>query len=151
MCEAYNFLVTNYGPGDEIFIFGFSRGAYTARSLAGFICQVGLMTPLLMDSFFDIYKVYRERGEMRFDQTAWVNGKLEPGDLGTLPLALGGRPSSPTSPTRLEYLRLSTHLHVNIKVVGVWDTVGSLHMTNWFGQPGDDTTFHTTKLNPSKF
>src|SRR5690606_26256672 len=33
--SAYRFLMLNYQPGDEIFLFGFSRGAYTARSLAG--------------------------------------------------------------------------------------------------------------------
>jgi type VI secretion system (T6SS) phospholipase Tle1-like effector len=39
---CYRFLIANYEPGDEIFFFGFSRGAYTARSLAGMIwdgCQ----------------------------------------------------------------------------------------------------------------
>jgi uncharacterized protein (DUF2235 family) len=34
---AYEWLVENYNDGDEIFIFGFSRGAYTARSLAGLV------------------------------------------------------------------------------------------------------------------
>jgi hypothetical protein len=58
--------------------------------------------------------------------------------------------ASGKSTTRIEHLRKSAHMHVNIKVVGVWDTVGSLHLTNWFGQAGDDTTFHTTKLSPSK-
>lgn len=41
---AYRFLALNYEPGDEIFIFGFSRGAYTARSLAGMVGHVGLLT-----------------------------------------------------------------------------------------------------------
>ncbi|MFT4212934.1 MAG: DUF2235 domain-containing protein [Microbacterium sp.] len=41
---CYRFLAQNYAPGDEIFIFGFSRGAYTARSLAGMIGRVGLLT-----------------------------------------------------------------------------------------------------------
>jgi uncharacterized protein (DUF2235 family) len=35
--RAYEWLIENYSDGDEIFIFGFSRGAYTARSLAGLI------------------------------------------------------------------------------------------------------------------
>ncbi len=43
---CYRFLAQNYEPGDEIFIFGFSRGAYTARSLAGMIAKVGLLTRL---------------------------------------------------------------------------------------------------------
>jgi uncharacterized protein (DUF2235 family) len=35
--DVYAFLVNNYVPGDEIFLFGFSRGAFTARSIAGLI------------------------------------------------------------------------------------------------------------------
>ena len=41
---CYRFLAQNYAPGDEIFIIGFSRGAYTARSLAGMLAHVGLLT-----------------------------------------------------------------------------------------------------------
>lgn len=41
---CYRFLAQNYAPGDEIFIFGFSRGAYTARSVAGMLARVGLLT-----------------------------------------------------------------------------------------------------------
>jgi uncharacterized protein (DUF2235 family) len=41
--EAYGFLAHNYAAGDEIFLFGFSRGAYTARSVAGLISQAGLL------------------------------------------------------------------------------------------------------------
>ncbi len=43
---AYRFLAQNYEEGDEIFIVGFSRGAYTARSLAGMVAKVGLLTKL---------------------------------------------------------------------------------------------------------
>jgi uncharacterized protein (DUF2235 family) len=43
---CYRFLAQNYEPGDEIFIFGFSRGAYTARSVAGMVARVGLLTRL---------------------------------------------------------------------------------------------------------
>jgi len=41
---CYRFLAQNYVPGDEIYIFGFSRGAYTARSVAGMVGRVGLLT-----------------------------------------------------------------------------------------------------------
>ncbi|MBM3227110.1 MAG: DUF2235 domain-containing protein [Candidatus Tectomicrobia bacterium] len=41
--EGYRFLVSNYEPGDDIYLFGFSRGAYTARSLAGFIRNMGIV------------------------------------------------------------------------------------------------------------
>ena len=39
---CYRFLAQNYEPGDEVFIVGFSRGAYTARSVAGMVGRVGL-------------------------------------------------------------------------------------------------------------
>src|SRR6478609_7420700 len=41
---AFGFLALNYEPGDEIFVFGFSRGAYTARSLVGMVGRAGLLT-----------------------------------------------------------------------------------------------------------
>src|SRR5579863_8790043 len=37
LCKCYSWLVTNYADGDDIYLFGFSRGAFTARSLAGLI------------------------------------------------------------------------------------------------------------------
>jgi uncharacterized protein (DUF2235 family) len=44
VCDAYRFLMRYYREGDRIFIFGFSRGAYTARAVAGMLCKVGLLT-----------------------------------------------------------------------------------------------------------
>jgi uncharacterized protein (DUF2235 family) len=41
--SGYRFLADNYVPGDEIYLFGFSRGAYTARSLAGLVGCCGLL------------------------------------------------------------------------------------------------------------
>jgi len=43
--EAYTFIVRNWEPGDQIFLFGFSRGAYTVRALAGMLRVVGLLPP----------------------------------------------------------------------------------------------------------
>src|ERR1051326_5391863 len=42
--ELYTFLCRNYEPGDNIYIFGFSRGAFTARILSGLILRCGLVT-----------------------------------------------------------------------------------------------------------
>ena len=61
---CYRFLAQNYEPGDELFIFGFSRGAYTARSLAGMIAKVGLLTrrSLVEERLRDAVHIYqRER------------------------------------------------------------------------------------------
>jgi uncharacterized protein (DUF2235 family) len=43
--EAYKWLIDVYTPEDDVFIFGFSRGAFTARSLAGLIAKYGLLKP----------------------------------------------------------------------------------------------------------
>lgn len=43
--EGYRFLSQNYVPGDQVYIFGFSRGAFAARSLAGYISAAGLLRP----------------------------------------------------------------------------------------------------------
>jgi uncharacterized protein (DUF2235 family) len=44
IADAYQFLMGNFEPGDRIFVFGFSRGAYTARALCGLLHVVGLLT-----------------------------------------------------------------------------------------------------------
>ena len=43
--NAYAYLMENYEDGDEIFVFGFSRGAYTARALTGMLAAFGLFRP----------------------------------------------------------------------------------------------------------
>lgn len=59
--EAYRFLSLNYEPGDEIYLFGFSRGSYTVRSLAGLInCSGGLLSlPLIRETPF-VYDLYKD-------------------------------------------------------------------------------------------
>ncbi|KAG8721266.1 hypothetical protein FRC08_014627 [Ceratobasidium sp. 394] len=50
--DAYNFIAQNYDEGDRIYLFGFSRGAYTARKVAGLICKLGLLGRREMGNFF---------------------------------------------------------------------------------------------------
>jgi uncharacterized protein (DUF2235 family) len=45
LAEAYTYLMQNWEPGDSLYIFGFSRGAYTARALAGLLHRAGLLRP----------------------------------------------------------------------------------------------------------
>src|SRR3954470_11190311 len=57
--KAYTFLINHYEEGDDIFLFGFSRGAYTARVLAGLVHKVGLLAPEqcnLADAALTAYK-----------------------------------------------------------------------------------------------
>lgn len=60
--SAYRFLVLNYEPGDEIFVFGFSRGAYTARSLCGLIRKCGILRRGCLDRIPEAMALYRETG-----------------------------------------------------------------------------------------
>jgi uncharacterized protein (DUF2235 family) len=57
--DGYAFLANNYCDGDEIFLFGFSRGAYTARSIAGLIGFAGLLHKRDMDDFALLWEGYR--------------------------------------------------------------------------------------------
>lgn len=57
--DAYRFLSLNYNEGDEIYLFGFSRGAYTVRSLAGMIYCSGLLKRPNIRSAPEAYRIYR--------------------------------------------------------------------------------------------
>ncbi|WP_415184628.1 DUF2235 domain-containing protein [Phaeovulum sp.] len=72
--EAYRFLVETYEDGkahdterDRICIFGFSRGAYTARMLAGFIHTIGLLPPRNLNLLDHAWRAYKRIGETESD------------------------------------------------------------------------------------
>jgi uncharacterized protein (DUF2235 family) len=107
--QAYEWLIDRYNPGDEIFIFGFSRGSYTARSLAGLIAKHGLLkagAPLGVRQMYARYKRSDER-------TLWK--MLEAQKAGEL-----------KDVTLEEQWLLRYSQAINIKMVGVWDTVGAV-------------------------
>lgn len=60
---AYSFLVSNYEPGDEVYLFGFSRGAFTARSLAGLVRNSGILRRENADLIKQAWALYRNREE----------------------------------------------------------------------------------------
>ena len=97
--DCYRFLVHNYHPGDKLFFFGFSRGAYTVRSLAGFIRNCGLLKREHADKIPDAFKLYRQRSK---SSCPWeVKATRFRRDYAVADL------------TKIEF-------------VGVWDTVGAL-------------------------
>ena len=59
--EAYSFIATNYMEGDEIYLLGFSRGAFTARSVGGMIGDFGLLTKAGLPFFGEIFEDYIHR------------------------------------------------------------------------------------------
>jgi len=96
--NCYRYLVHNYCLGDEIFLFGFSRGAYTIRSLCGLINNCGIL---------------RHEYANRINET-FLNYK-------------NPHPSfQPNSDIMKDYKKNYTHNCCKIKFVGVWDTVGAL-------------------------
>ncbi|EEB85301.1 DUF2235 domain-containing protein [Roseobacter sp. GAI101] len=107
--EAYEWLIDNYDDGDDIFIFGFSRGAFTARSLAGFITKYGLLQPGSPLSVPQMFKRY----ETAEEKTIWkLNAEVNQGACDD---------HSDLERWMVKYARC-----VKIKMVGVWDTVGAL-------------------------
>jgi uncharacterized protein (DUF2235 family) len=114
--EAYSFLANNYAPGDEIFLVGFSRGAYTARSVAGVIGIVGLLTKKGLPAFPEIFRDVQHRRDRRYSPR---NPNVPFPD----------KPSASNPRYREELWRRGmTDLDVSVKAIGVWDTVGSLGM-----------------------
>jgi len=119
---AYEFLVRNYEDGDDIFLFGFSRGAYTVRALAGLIHKVGLVSP-------------QQANLAGFGLTAYKQFSTDPDAprLGLNPAALtdasdeddGHGPTTKDDQAGQFARILSTRWPV-IKFVGVWDTVASV-------------------------
>ncbi|TDZ16888.1 Uncharacterized protein Cob_v010164 [Colletotrichum orbiculare MAFF 240422] len=59
IADVYRFICDNYNPGDELVIIGFSRGAFTARSVAGMVCNIGLLNRVGLASFGDIFHDYQ--------------------------------------------------------------------------------------------
>lgn len=112
--EGYQFIATNYTPGDEIFIFGFSRGAYAARAIAGLIGEIGVLTREGLPYFPEIFEDIRHQHDQNY-QPKYPN------------VPFPDKPSAldPEYREEMERRRL-TMLNVPIKVVGVFDTVGAL-------------------------
>ena len=60
--EAYYFLANNYSPGDSIFLVGFSRGSFTARSLGGLIGNLGLLNKRGLPHFYEVFLDWTDAG-----------------------------------------------------------------------------------------
>ncbi len=121
--DCYRFIVHNFEVGDELFLFGFSRGAYTARSLGGFIRNCGIIRREHAEQIPAAYEMYRRRS----------------------------RASSPNAPKSVGFRRRYAWENITpIKFVGAWDTVGSLGIpVPFWGTLGEkEFLFHDTE--PSK-
>lgn len=130
--DAYRWLVDNYADDDDIYLFGFSRGAYTARSLGGVIVRCGLLkhnASLTPDEIYDRYRAGKEVEAIY---------ELE---------HIHSTRKRPLTDVELQLLRDSRR--VKIHALAVWDTVGALGVP-WTAAPlvgAGAFYFHNT--NPS--
>lgn len=117
--DDYRYIVQNYAPGDEIFLFGFSRGAYTVRSLCGLIYNCGIL----------------KRPDARLIQAAFDHYKRP------------GKAYAPHGDRSLAFRRAHAHRSRKVHFVGVWDTVGALGIPfSVLGLLDSKDEFYDTKM-----
>ena len=131
--SGYKFICSNYTPGDRIYLFGFSRGAYTARSLAGLINNLGILRRTNFDQIDFAYDKYRDK------TPEWAPDGSE------------------TIKFRTDYTWFDSARKVSLGTVtflGVWDTVGALGapygaLTSWIVDKLFKCSYHNVDLNVS--
>lgn len=144
--RAYTFLINHYEDGDDIFLFGFSRGAYTIRVLAGLIHKVGLLSKQQRNLADAALTAYKQASAAFVEQEYWGEPYDKSGDGEEVPQAQPmGRDDQAAQFARIISTRWPT-----IKFVGVWDTVASVIVP----RPDRFYTFSLqklafTQLNPS--
>lgn len=116
--DGYRYIVHNYDIGDEIFLFGFSRGAYTVRCLAGLINNCSVLKKEHENRIAEAYKLYK-------------NPKEKPDGM-----------------VSQEFRNKYSHSQKTpIHFVGVWDTVGALGLPkSIFGFIKDKHLFYDNKI-----
>lgn len=122
--EAYRFLIANYEEGDELFLFGFSRGAYTARSLVGMVRNCGILNRECVPEYRAAIALYRDasRGPRHDDAKRFRDSFAVSGDV-----------------------------EIQVHFLGVWDTVGALGipLQGLRGLTRRKHQFHDTELSGS--
>lgn len=102
--DAYRFLIANWEPGDDIFLVGFSRGAFTARSIGGMVRKCGILKRQSVKAYRQALEHYHRRGD-------------------------DDEPDHPDDPIYQDFRAthsLAGDKPIPIRFMGVWDTVGSL-------------------------
>ena len=117
--DDYRYIVQNYSPGDEIHLFGFSRGAYTVRCLCGLINNCGIVT----------------RPDAELIQQAFDNYKKS------------SKPWAPDGDTAIAFRERHAHPSREVQFVGVWDTVGAMGIPiSFLGLFDDSDEFYDTRI-----
>ena len=143
--EAYRALVFAWEPGDEIYLFGFSRGAFTARSLAGFLRSAGLPPRSQVARIPEALDRYRSRLK-----------STHPDHEKSFAWRLGYAPGVVTGEAEEIWRAANGHPpghRLTIAYMGVWDTVGALgvpaHLSILARAFNGPHRFHDTTLSRS--
>jgi uncharacterized protein (DUF2235 family) len=117
--DDYRYIVQNYKHGDEIFLFGFSRGAYTIRSLCGMINNCGIIKRPNASRIQEAFEIYKKRGSV----------------------------NSPSGKNAINFRKSYSHISRKIEFAGVWDTVGAMGIPiSFLGLFDDRDEFYDTKI-----
>lgn len=129
--EAYRFLCATWREGDDIWLFGFSRGAYSVRILAGFIHVMGLLRPDQLNLVDYAWRAYKESSED--DGTPHDEGEEPHGGL----------------KAAWHFSRIAGARRVTVRFLGLWDTVASVIVPKKRGLLPSLQMLRYTRKNPS--
>jgi len=144
IAEAYRHLVFVYEPGDEIYVLGFSRGAYTARSLTGLVRSTGILDRGRLDRLPEAIARYRDRDPRKTHPNTEASHRFR------AEVSPGVATSERERDWRRENRIPEGHL-LRVAFLGVWDTVGALGVPQHFSVAGyfnrGKYQFHDTNLS----
>lgn len=134
--EAYRFLIFNYDPGDEIYVFGFSRGAFSARTFVGFMRCVGPLSRLhaaRIDEALGLYEKRLEGGPDAAEALRRFRADYASG------VCIGAEDDAWRCANVPGYAPGSAP-RLTVRYLGVWDTVAALGvpaifpLSGWFNR-----------------
>lgn len=144
--KAYRFLIFNYDPGDQIYVFGFSRGAFTARSFIGLMRYIGPIRRLFADRIDEALNLYHQRVK----ETDGASAAIE---------QFRAKYASDVCISQAEddwrtaniagYIKGSAPV-MKVKYLGVWDTVAALGVPEVLpgsNQMNVNNRFHDPSIN----
>ena len=147
LLQCYQFIYDNYNAGDKIFLFGFSRGAATVRSLASFIHYFGILPksrPELIKKAFKLYRRGREK----------VSSEVFKKTYNILSRGKGTGVENVLNKKAMNFVHEHPNQWAQIEFLGVWDTVPALGLVALAGLNSYlgklfRYSFHDFKLHPS--
>lgn len=152
---AYAYLTATYQPGDQLFLYGFSRGAYIARALVGLLATAGLPSLPLLDQ--DCLRGIRAAVDIQdtnvsgmSDLSECLNQLIQHASSYVLEDAYRRYRGTPSDIGKSSTRKRQGFRRVSITLLGLWDTVGPLGIPTsalkWLNEPRYN--FHDTELSP---